>query len=570
VPRFKLNLNFYRDNRANTAILFGLTIFMVMGFAALAVDGGSFYYGKRRLQGSTDLAALAAAADLGNAQNAAIATLGQNGYGPATLTKLEPGVYTSDPTIAPSQRFTVQSGANVNAVRITTQTQAPMFFGTIFGAGAANAAAQSQANTNSRYVNIGAKAVAAQTNFASFSIGSGVVNINSGILNSILGSLIGGNLSLSADDYQNLLSTNINLFSFSNALAARASLTAVTYNQVANTNLQLGTILNAIVDTAKATSGINSAAISALSQIAAAQNRFATMTIAPIVSFGPYWQTPIGSSPLNATISAFNLVSLVAQLSNGIYQVQTNLAVNIPGIAAASLIFEIGQPPVGTSLTDVGPQGSMVRTSQTRLLLNVQLVAAGQTALVNVPIYLEIAPGTAQISSVQCTPGNIASSTVTLAVTPALTNAWIGVVSTTNFGDLSTPLTPSPATMFTFSSLANVTGYAHASLSNLNPTSVTFTYSDILQGTAKQTSTTDYLAQLVTSLIGNLQVNANVVGLGVGVPPSLQSLVTTTVVNASNPIDQLLASVLTSLGISVGTATTWVTGVSCGSSVLVN
>jgi uncharacterized membrane protein len=124
--------------------------------------------------------------------------------------------------------------------------------------------------------------------------------------------------------------------------------------------------------------------------------------------------------------------------------------------------------------------------------------------------------------------------------------------------------------MFTFSSFAHVSGYAHASLSNLNPTSVSFSYSDIQQGTAKLTSTTDYVAQIVSSLIGNLQVNANVAGLGIGVPAGLQSLVTTTVVNASNPIDQLVASVLTGLGVSVGTATTWVTGVSCGNSVLVN
>jgi uncharacterized membrane protein len=212
----------------------------------------------------------------------------------------------------------------------------------------------------------------------------------------------------------------------------------------------------------------------------------------------------------------------------------------------------------------------MVRTSQTRFLLNVQLVAAGQTALVNVPIYFEVAPSTAQLSAVQCAPGNVASSTVTLDVTPALTNAWIGVVSTVNFSDLSTPLTPNPATMFSLANLATVTGYAHASLSNLNPTPVSFSYSDIQQRTAKLTSTTDFLAQLVTSLIGNLQVNTTVAGLGIGVPPGLSSLVTSTLVNASNPIDQLLASVLSSLGVSVGTATTWVTGVTCGNSVLVN
>jgi uncharacterized membrane protein len=563
-----LKLNFCEDKNGSTAILFGLTIFAMIGFLALSVDVGSFYYGKRKLQSSTDLAALAAAADLTNAQNAAVATLNQNGFGSANLLNVEPGVYTADPTIAPAQRFVAQSGPNVNAMRLTTQTTAPMIFGKIFGLGTSNSS--SGHNANQQSVIIGATAVAAQTSFASFAIGSGVLNINGGILNSILGSLIGGNLSLSVADYQNLISTNIDLFSFSNALATRLNLTAGTYNQVANANVQLGTVLNAVVDTARATSGINSATVAALAEIAAAQNITNMMTIAPLISFGPYSQTPIGSSPITTTMSAFDLVSLLAQIANGTFEVQSALAVNIPGIASASLLLEIGQPPVGTSTVGMGPTGTMVRTSQTRFLLNVQLIAAGQTALINVPIYFEVAPGTAQLSAIQCAPGNVASSTVTLSVTPALTNAWIGVVTTVNFGDLSTPLTPSPATMFSLANLVSVTGYAHASLSNLNPTPVSFSYSDIQQGTAKLTSTTDYLAQLVTSLIGNLQLNTTVAGLGIGVPPGLNSLVTTTLVSASNPIDQLLASVLSTLGVSVGTASTWVTGVTCGNSVLVN
>ncbi len=154
---------------------------------------------RKRLQSSTDLAALAAAADLSHAQNAAIATLNQNGFGAANLLNVEPGVYTGDPSIAPAQRFVAQSGPNVNAVRLTTQTAAPMIFGTVFGMGSSHAVTTVPSATNS--VVIGAKAVAAQTSFASFAIGSGVLNINGGILNSILGGLIGGNLSLSVADY---------------------------------------------------------------------------------------------------------------------------------------------------------------------------------------------------------------------------------------------------------------------------------------------------------------------------------------------------------------------------------
>jgi uncharacterized membrane protein len=564
----QLESKFREDKSGNTIIIFALTICMLIGFVAVAVDAGSFYYAKRKLQGSTDLAALAAASDLANAQNAAIATLNQNGFGSANLLNVEPGVYTPDPTVAPTQRFVVQGGSNVNAVRLTTQMSSPMIFGRIFNIMPANAAGVGQSATNN--VTISAKAVAAQTSFASFAIGSGLLNLNGGILNSMLGSLIGGNLSLSVMDYQNLANANIDLFSFSNALATRVHLTGVTYSQVASTNVQLGDVLNAIVDTANATPNMNSGAISALSQIAAARGVTAAMTIAPLVSFGPYAQTTVGSAPISATMSAYDLVSAVAQIANGTNQVQTALSLNIPGIAAASLQLAIGQPPVGTSLVGVGAVGTTIHTAQTRLLLNVQLVATGQTALVNVPIYIELAAGTATLTALSCSPGNVSNATVTLAVTPSVADAWIGNVSNANFTNLGTPLNPGPATLFNLLNLVTVTGSAHASISNISPTQEIFTYSDIQQQIGKTTSTTDYLTSLLTSTIGNLQVTVNVAGLGLGVPPGIGSLVTSTVATATTPIDQLLAAVLSGLGISIGNATTWVTGVTCGNSVLVN
>jgi uncharacterized membrane protein len=560
-----LKSKFSEDERGNAVVIFGLIVLVLIGFVAMAVDAGSFYYAKRKLQGSTDLAALAAASDLANAQNAAIATLNQNGFGAANLLKVEPGVYTPDPTVSPTQRFVVQGGSNVNAVRLTTQMNAPMIFGKIFNLMPAQAATSSSST-----VTIGAKAVGAQTSFASFAIGSGLLSINGGILNSMLGSLIGGNLSLSVMDYQNLANANIDLFSFSNALATRVQLTGVTYNQVANANVQLGDVLNAIVDTANATPGMNSGAISALSQIAAARGVTTSMTIAPLVSFGPYAQTAVGSAPIAATVSAYDLVSAVAQIANGSHQVQTALSLNIPGIAAASLQLAIGEPPVGTSLIGIGAVGTTIHTAQTRLLLNIQLVQTGQTALVNVPLYIELAAGTATLTALSCSPGNVSNSTVTLAVTPSVADAWIGAVSNANFTNISTPLNPGPATLFNLLNLVTVTGSAHASISNINPTMETFSYSDIQQKVGKTTSTTDYLTSLLTSTIGNLQVNVNVAGLGIGVPPGIGSLVTNTITTATVPIDQLVAAVLSGLGISVGNATTWVTGVNCGNAVLVN
>jgi uncharacterized membrane protein len=88
--------------------------------------------------------------------------------------------------------------------------------------------------------------------------------------------------------------------------------------------------------------------------------------------------------------------------------------------------------------------------------------------------------------------------------------------------------------------------------------------------TIKTTSTTDYVASLLSSLIGGLQLKVNVLGLGLGLPSSLDTTVAQTIATAATPIDRVLSSTLSSLGVGLGQADTWVSGVSCGNAVLVN
>src|SRR5919106_3953018 len=53
-----------RDQRGNIAILFGLMIGVLFAFGALAVDAGQLYVLKSKLQRTADAAALAAASQL--------------------------------------------------------------------------------------------------------------------------------------------------------------------------------------------------------------------------------------------------------------------------------------------------------------------------------------------------------------------------------------------------------------------------------------------------------------------------------------------------------------------------
>ena len=64
----------------NIRTIFALFSAVLLGFGALGVDGANFYLLKRRQQTATDLAAMAAAATLDQAQTAAASLMTSNGF----------------------------------------------------------------------------------------------------------------------------------------------------------------------------------------------------------------------------------------------------------------------------------------------------------------------------------------------------------------------------------------------------------------------------------------------------------------------------------------------------------
>ncbi len=544
------------DEAANVSVVAALLMTVLMGFAALGVDLGKVFTDRRKAQGTVDLAALAAATDLANADKAAKATVGRNGYSGDTPVTVELGTYTADPAVAAANRFKTSSSSGANAARVTLQTTTKLLFGKLL--------------TQSDRFAIRTSAVATQAAFAEFAIGSRLAKIDNGILNKILGGLLGTNLSLSAMDYQSLIDAKIDLFDFTNAIATNAQLTGPTYDSVLSGSVKIGTVLNALATTDKNAYGASSAAGKALSDVA---NAFAgvsdKMSLNSLVNFGPYGTMPLGQKPKVAvSASALDLLTAVAQIANGQHQVEAALAVNIPGIASATLKLAVGERPVNTSWVTVGMAGAQVHTAQTRILLTVQIGGSGSIASVSVPIYVELASATASLANVSC-GFPIGSSTVTLAVTPSVIDAWIANVSNAQFTNFSSAPNPPAATLVN-TSLVQVTGRAHVTMSNMSPQKVTFYYSDISQQTKKTVTTTDYTSSLTSKLLGDLQLNANVLGLGIGLPGAITSQVAGILAGATSPIDQLLASVLSALGVGIGQADVWVPGIRCDGAVLVN
>ncbi len=560
---------FLQDRRGSSAVLFAAALFMVFGFGALAVDVGSFFYQKRRQQGATDLAAIAAASDLPRASDAARSSAGRNGYAPAEVVLVQTGTYTPDPTLAPEARFWSGSGAGANAVKVEMRATTPVLLGRVFAApGNANQPA-GNADAGPGEVLIRTSAIASQEALAAFAVGSRLLRLEGGVLNGVLGGLLGANLSLSVMDYEALARVRIDLFRFSQRLATRASLTALTFDEVVRSQVRLADVLSVAQEAAR-DGGSGADAVAALGRIAsAAAASTQRLTLQPLVNFGSYGERSLAEgAPIAASLTALDLVSALAQISNGSRQLDLALAVNVPGLASVSLKLGIGERPVGTSLLRVSRAGTSVHTAQTRLLLTLELVGSGQAALVKVPLYLELAAATARLNSVTCASGNPANAQVTLGVTPALVDAWIAQVSTAEFGNFSTRPNPPAAILLNLVGLAKVTGRAHATMTNTGETAVSFSYAEIQRGDKKTTSTQNFVATLLSRLISDLDVRVEPLGLGLPIP-GLSGAVSNVIAGAATPLDQVLSTLLGALGIGLGQADSWVSGVRCGGAALI-
>jgi len=546
--------SFAADRRGAVAITSAVLLTTLIGFTALGIDVGSVYTDRRKAQSVVDLAALSAVSDLANADKAAGATIGRNKVADASYT-LQYGVYTANPALAPDKRFVPSDQASANAARVTLSSSTPLFFARIL--------------TGQDKFAVRTTATATQSSFAQFAIGSRLLRVDGGLLNAVLGGLLGTTLSLSVMDYDALLSLKLDAFGIINALATRLQVAAGTYDQVLSVSAKSSDILGAMVDDAKQRYGALDRGVLALTAIwVRISGSSSKIKVISMIDLGPYATMSIGQKPkVSASLAAMDVVSAVASLASGDNQAAVAINAGIPGIASASLKLAIGERPQGTSWVAFGNVGATVHTAQTRILLNVQLAGVAPYALVNVPIYIEIASGTATISKLSCGFPDIATSRVTVDVTPGVIDAWIGNVSASQFKNFSSAPNPGPAALVDVPGLS-VTGKAHVSISNMSPTPVTFTYSDIVEYRKRTVGTTSFSASLLGSLLGNTQLGVNVLGLGLGVP-LITAGVSGLLVNAAAPIDQLLSAVLQSLGVGLGQADVWVSNLRCDGAVLV-
>lgn len=212
------------DVRANVATLFAAGAPVLFGLGAFAIDEASLHLEKRRLQSAADLAAIHAAGVPGNAADKVRLSLRDAGYDPLPETIIvQTGHYAADPSLAPAERFTPDTGP-INAARVTLRREGTVHFASILGLPPPR---------------IGVVATASATPRAAWSIGSRLASLNGGVLNAVLGGLLGTELSLSLLDYNAIADVDIALLDFLDALAGEIDLEVGTYSELLDTQISL-------------------------------------------------------------------------------------------------------------------------------------------------------------------------------------------------------------------------------------------------------------------------------------------------------------------------------------------
>lgn len=564
-----------KNRDGNVAISAALVLPLVVLSLGLGVDYGYLTLQKREMQGIADLTAIVVASDLPHAELAALDHFKSNGLNIAVETdtglmttdgkilpktfrnlkngtvKITKGRYLADPSLAAGQRF-IPNATPADAAQVVIEKEGTLHLAAMFSAPPT----------------MSAVGTAASTKLAAFSIGSRLASLDDGVLNALLGQMLGTKISLKAMDYRALVDADIDIQPFLKIVSTRLNLTAASYDDVLTATLTMPQLLASL----QATRGLSSTVASALKALETASNKNKkTFTLAQILNIDPKKEIRVdGGSNWKMKVGVFDIISAAAGLANGTNQISLDTLAGIPGIASTSIKLAIGEPPVQTPSHKLGETGAAVRTAQTRLAVEVSIdgLAALAGLKIKLPLYVEIAHAEAKLSDIRCYGGSPGNASVSVDAVPGIAEIAIGSVDPAVLSDFSDEARVTKARLID-SALLRVDGIAHIETKNMQPQRLTFSPSEVAASTVKSVSTSDILTSTTQTLLNNLDVDIQILFLTIGSPKIIQAALAQTLAAATPAVDKLLYNILLAAGVRVGEADIRITGANCLQPVLV-
>lgn len=555
-----------------------VAVFLTVLIAALgALDVGNVFFARRALQRTADLAALAAAQTMDDTCTQPLATAranaATNGFdadGAGQSLTVLCGRWDTKANAGPSYFVSSNAAAPLNAVQVTAQRTVPYFF-----LGPAR--------------RMSATATAKATNLGAFTIGTSVAQLQGGLVNSLLNALLGANVNVSAASYESLASARVRV----RDLMAAAGVGTV--DQLLATQVDAGQLASLMLTALSSTSLVDSNL----------QTDLATLQAIAAGGISSTAQFPLGDgsgahgvfaldvadsqSALDAMVSPFDALLVAAEIARaGQSPVAVAAGLGIAGLSAALQVQVVSPPVLAIGEAGIDPVAqrwrTLARTAQVRLYLNVALGTPtlpliGAVSL-NLPLSLEVAPGTAWLQATNCGPTK-AASTSTIGVQPGLANICVGDAP----GNLSASQPFSctrPATLVNVANVVKVTANAAvpAVVPQSSATTLTFdgatpneddyqsadsnavggVLANALSGLGASLSQPDALE---VTLFGGVSLPLGTVGAAVlaALLPELNLLL--------SGIDLAIDPLLQLLGVQVGVATIHDLSLTCGAAQVV-
>lgn len=530
-----------RDTRGGAAIITAVCGAVLAGVAAIAVDLGILYFEARKCQTAADLAALAGARDIENADAAARATAGSNvDVSAIAVTR---GAYVADRTRAATDRFAPQNGGA--AVRVAVTTRAPLFFGAwIMGR---------------HHIDVTRIATAAAEPMAAYSIGSRLAGLDGGMVNGLLSALTGSQVRLSVMDYDALASADVSLLDYFDVLASELDIEAGRFDQLLSAQVTSPQALRAISTVLAANDQAGEAAL--VERLAQGADANRTLALGQLLGL----DSGVTPASLNVQVEALDLAGAALTAANTGRQLALNLGADI-GISGLDATLAIGERANQSPWMTVTNEAIIVRTAQTRLFLRARAgYGSGSLSSVSVPVYVELASAEARLETLACAPEQ-----VSLEVRPSVGQMALGEVDTSRLNRFSQALTPTRANLVQ-APLLTVSAFGQINLGGEAWQSARFTRDEIDGRVVKTVSTNDLATGLTRSLMSDASIDVRLSGLGATAAARdlIAQQTSSLLVGLAGPLDDLLAGIGAVTGARLGQADVRVTGLRCGAPVLV-
>lgn len=540
----------HRDQAGVSTILLASSFTALIGASAFAIDMGSMYLAQRKLQGLADSAAMSIGEDdFGNGADASVRSLlVQDGSTNARIVNLIPGTYTPDPAIAPQQRFQTSTAGNANAMKVMLEQEVPMTFGAFL--------------TGNQTARVHAEAIASRRNLAAFSIGTRLTNLGGNVPNQVLSALAGTNLNLSSDNITALANSKVDVFAVADAIAAQRGMLGKPYSEIFAESVDPGEFIDAL---GEATGDPELANV--LNGLAPTLSG-SSFSLSQIVDPGVLGRTDLRDKRNPLLIDALTMTRVALQMGQGDYW-NINAGLTVPGLTGVSLRMTGTNSTVHSPMMTITAAREVILRSASSRLYLVSTVNTGNAALpsLNVPVYVESAPGEARMLALTCATGDPEVDGVTLGVKPSIGNAAIGSVDPAKLSDFSQSMVISQAQLAK-TLLVQVNANSLLKLGGNAEQQAPFTKTEIAQHTVKSVFTSDAVSALAGSLTKTAKVSVTALGLGVNAS-SVTSIAGTALSLAAPSIDSVLSSAMRTTGVGLGVSDVAVDRLSCGVPVLV-